>query len=304
MHLNREYVRKGEIEVNKLFVSESVLEPVLKLQSDIPENISMLKQMLDENEPEIEMGNHCTLPYTCDFYKYCTSQLPLIEEVDIILNSTPEIMENEVRNFVEMIQYSICHLDFETIMPAIPMFDESRPYQQIPFQYSIHFQKNNDSEIKHTAYLADNDLHVDPRKNLILQLINETKEAKTIFVYNIVFERTRINEMSRDFPEYSNILQNINERLVDLIIPFRKKYYRTETMEGSSSIKKVLPALCPELSYNDLEIGNGMVASNSFLDMYFCDDDTLIEKTRENLLKYCHLDTLAMVKIFEVLQKV
>jgi hypothetical protein len=110
--------------------------------------------------------------------------------------------------------------------------------------------------------------------------------------------------MIRDFPEFRNDLQQINDRMVDLIIPFRKHYYRTETMMGSSSIKKVLPALCPEFSYNNLEISNGMEASNSFLDLYYCEDYEEIAKVRENLLKYCHLDTLAMVKIFEILENV
>ena len=96
----------------------------------------------------------------------------------------------------------------------------------------------------------------------------------------------------------------ISEKLVDLIIPFKQKFYRTETMGGSSSIKKVLPALHPEFSYAELAIGDGMTASNAFLDLYFCDDEEIITSTRENLLKYCHLDTLAMVKIFDVLEKI
>ena len=108
--------------------------------------------------------------------------------------------------------------------------------------------------------------------------------------------------MLRDFPDYAKDLESINERLVDLIIPFKKRFYRTETMEGSSSIKKVLPALCPEFSYNDLEIGNGMAASNAFFNLYYCNDKELIRKILEYLLKYCYLDTLAMVKIFEVLK--
>jgi hypothetical protein len=116
-------------------------------------------------------------------------------------------------------------------------------------------------EIKHYSYLAESDPATDPRKALIKQMITQTKSAKTIFVYNIAFERTRINEMIRDFPEYAHELHSIVNKLVDLIIPFRRKYYRTETMEGSASIKKVLPALYPELSYDDLEIGDGMTAS-------------------------------------------
>ena len=94
--------------------------------------------------------------------------------------------------------------------------------------------------------------------------------------------------MIRDFPEYAIELQHVIDRLVDLIIPFRKKYYRTETMEGKYSIKKVLPALCPELSYGDLEIGDGMTTSNSSLELYSCDNSEYIATTRDNLLKYCH----------------
>jgi hypothetical protein len=117
------------------------------------------------------------------------------------------------------------------------------------------------------------------------------------------FERGRIEEMIRDFPQYAVGLQTIIDRMHDLIIPFRCDIYRTETMEGSSSIKKVLPALCPDFSYDELEIGDGMSASNAFLDLYYCDDPDTIEQTRRHLMDYCHLDTLAMVKILEVLYK-
>lgn len=307
MHLNGDYVRRGEIEVRKLFVIDNgaVQIKIESLQSEIESDIKLLSAIEKDNiEPIVEMGSQCTSPYSCDFYDYCNSLRPFVEEENIELSSIPEVQQNEVKLFVNSIQYPLCHLDFETIMPAIPMFDESRPYQQIPFQYSLHSQETKDSEIKHDYFLAENNLNLDPRKALIEQMIAQTKNANTIFVYYAPFERGRINEMIKDFPEHTKELESIKERLVDLIIPFKQKFYRTATMEGSSSIKKVLPALCPELSYKELEIGNGMAASNAFLDLYYCEDKNLIEKTRENLLKYCHLDTLAMVKIFEVLQKV
>lgn len=304
MHLNREYVRRGDIEVNKLFIPENVLNQILPMQQEIPVNILDLQQMLKNIEPNIEIGAYCTSPYLCDFYDYCSKLVPAVEEEIIELSSKPEILQNDVKAFVEKIQYPLCHLDFETIMPAIPMFNESRPYQQIPFQYSLHFQDVKDGNIKHHSYLAESNLNIDPRIGLIEQMIEQTKDAKTILVYSIIFERTRVKEMIRDFPQYEIELQEIIDKMNDLIIPFKQKYYRTETMEGSSSIKKVLPALCPGLSYKELEIGNGMAASNSFLNLYFCDDEEIKNKTRENLLIYCHLDTLAMVKIFDVLKKV
>ena len=303
MHFNRDYVRHGDLEIDKLFLPENVREPILQLQADIPGNIKSLLQTLKEPEPEIAMGKQCISPYECDFTNYCLELWPQEKET-VELSNKAEVMQNEIREFVANVEYPLCYLDFETLMPGVPMFDESRPYQQIPFQYSLHVQNEKDGEIRHCSYLAENNLNIDPRKNLIPQLIWETQNAKTIFVYNIAFERTRINEMIRDFTRYASELEHINERLVDLIIPFRKGYYSMESMEGSSSIKKVLPALCPELSYEELEIRDGMTASNTFLDMYYCDDRERVSQTREHLLTYCHLDTLAMVKIFEVLKKV
>lgn len=299
MHFNRDYIKRGELQVKKLFIADSIINGVIELQSTIQSKIPELFALLEGPEPLIEMGKHCKSPYLCDFAEYCVSLLPKPEHVE--LSSQPQVNSNEIRKYVSSIEYPICHLDFETIMPGVPIFDESRPYQQIPFQYSIHFQESSDSEVIHFEYLAPSDLSIDPRPKLIEKMIEDTKNAKTIFVYSIAFERTRINEMIRDFPQHEEQLETINNRMVDLIIPFKKGYYRADSMENSSSIKKVLPALCPELSYGDLEIGDGMTASNAFLDLYNCNDEVTKEQVRQNLLKYCGLDTLAMVKILEVL---
>jgi len=301
MHFNRDYVRHGEIVVRDLFLPESILQGVLDYQPEIKTKIPELLQMLKGDEPCIAMGDQCENPYHCDFYEYCSRLLPAVEEEPVELSSTPEIQEEELKEFIDGLQYPLYYLDFETIMPGVPMLNESRPYQQLPFQYSLHHQDTKGGELKHDFYLACNDLTIDPREALIKQLIEQTRPAKTILVYHIVFERTRVSEMQRDFPQYAQELQHIIDRMDDLIIPFRQGFYRTETMNGSSSIKQVLPALCPELTYDDLEIGEGMAASNAFLDLYYCIDEELKLQIRENLLKYCHLDTLAMVKILEIL---
>lgn len=304
MHFNREYVRKGAIDVQQLFLPESVLLDVLALQAEIPAQLAELEAILKGEELQIEMGEQCKKPYLCDYYTYCMGLIPQQEKEIAILSNEPEVNTNQVRNFVNNVSYPICHLDFETIMPGIPLFDASRPYQQIPFQYSLHCQETEEGEIKHSAYLAESDISIDPRLGLIRQLIKETADANTIFVYNIAFERTRLNEMKRDFPLYANELDSIIERLTDLIIPFRKKFYRTESMQSFYSIKVVLPILCPELSYHSLEISDGMSASNAFLELYYANDKEHIVKVRDELLKYCHLDTLAMVKIWKVLKNV
>lgn len=303
MHLNSSYVRRGELDVKQLFLPESVMGQILPMQQDIATNLLMLREMVGKDEPDIQMGAQCSSPYACDFQAYCSRLVPSVEQEIKVLSSIPEVRKAEVKAFVGKVRYPLHHLDFETIMPAVPMFDESRPYQAIPFQFSLHCQETDRGEIKHFAYLAESNPAIDPRIGLIEQMIEQTKNAITIFMYS-PYERTMINQMKRDFPEYADELQLIVDKLVDLIVPFRKKHYKTETMEGKSSIKKVLPAICPELSYSDLEIGDGMSASNSFLELYSCNDAEVISSTRENLLKYCHLDTLAMVKVFEVLQVV
>lgn len=304
MHFNREYVRRGEVDVHQLFLPESVLPEVQALQPNIPSQLAELETILKGEEPQIAMGEQCQKPYLCDYYNYCMRLMLPQKKENSILSDEPEVNTDEVQNFVNSVSYPICYLDFETIMPGIPLFDESRPYQQIPFQYSLHYQENQEAEIKHSAYLAESDINIDPRIGLMQQLIKETVNAKTIFVYNIAFERTRLNEMKRDFPLYANELNSIIERLTDLIIPFRKKFYRTESMQSSYSIKVVLPILCPELSYHSLEISDGISASNAFLELYYTNDLEHKVKIRDELLKYCHLDTLAMVKIWEVLKNV
>ena len=305
MHFDRDYVRHGDIEVQKLFKHGSVLKHILPLQENIGSDLKKLKEMLKADEPVVEMGTHCHSPYSCDFAEYCKKLLPPVEsEETAALSNEPEIQVQQIRNFVSRLKYPLCHLDFETLQPGVPMFDESSPYQQIAFQYSIHIQVEKGGPIMHREYLAENNPDIDPRIGLIQQMIKDTKSAATILTYNQGFEGSIIRQMKVNFPMYAQQLQSILDRMDDLMIPFRSKHYKTESMEGRWSIKIVLPTLCPELSYKDLDIGDGMAARNAFVELYHCSDPDTIAKTRENLLKYCGLDTWAMVKVLEVLEGV
>jgi hypothetical protein len=303
MHFNRDYVRRGPIEVGQLFLPENILSEVNSLLPGIKTTIAELQVMLKGSEPQIAMGPQCEKPYHCDFFEYCSALLPPVSEVPLSLSSEALIDKEHLKEFLSHLQYPLYFLDFETIMPGIPLFDESRPYQQLPFQYSLHHQDIKDGTLYHYSYLSESRLDLDPRPQLIEQLISHCAPAACILAYHLPFERQRIEEMKRDFPQYADGLQSIIVKMNDLIIPFKRDIYRTETMEGSSSIKKVLPALCPEFSYDELEIGDGMAASNAFLDLFYCDDTTTIQQTRQHLLDYCHLDTMAMAKILEVLYR-
>ena len=221
---------------------------------------------------------------------------PLLQ-VQSEVNGTTHIDIEEIRNFTNGLIYPLYFLDFETIGPAVPKYNGSRPYQQLVFQYSLHIQETLTSVIEHREYLADPTK--DPRIGFIEQLIQDCGTSGDILVYNIGFERGKLNDLIEAFPNYSIQLRGVINRLKDLMIPFQQKWYYKPEMKGSYSIKNVLPALVPELSYNDLEIKEGGTASNTFLSMVNGSFEGNTEEAREQLLEYCKRDTFAMVKIIE-----
>jgi hypothetical protein len=142
----------------------------------------------------------------------------------------------------------------------------------------------------------------DPREEFIEKLLDATKLSGKIIVYNKSFEIARLNEIARDFPKYENDIEELIDKIIDIMIPFQKKWYYSPEMQGSYSIKAVLPALVPELNYNDLEISDGGTASLEYENLLKETDEFRIEQIRNNLLKYCKLDTFALIKIYEHLK--
>ena len=342
VHINNQYFRDGELDVHQLFTIESVYAQVLEYLPKIPNEVRRLKSVIEYSEiPNIDIGPHCSEPYDCDFKGTCWKHVPeysvfnisrltkdkkfdlynqgviTLDQIDIgqtdlnpnqvlqvqsEVDGTTYFDKNEIGNFTNGLSYPLYFLDFETIGPAVPIYQGSRPFQQLVFQYSLHIQETLSSEIIHREYLA-NPIE-DPRIGFIEQLITDCGDIGDVIVYNIGFERGKLNDLIDVFPEYSNELRGIVNRLKDLMIPFQQKWYCTPEMRGSYSIKYVLPALVPKLSYNDLDIKEGGTASNTFLSMVNKSFEGDVEETRRQLLEYCKLDTYAMVKILEKLLKV
>ena len=299
MHLNNEYVRYGELDLQQLFTPASVLETVKNKQAEIAEKILDLKIMLKSKQyPDITMGAQCNNPYACDFIGHCSKGITTIEPD----YGQPKIDKEAIQVFLDTLEYPLYYLDFETWMAPVPEQDGYWAYRQIPFQFSLHIQDNPDAELRHLEYLAEN-----RHSNLLAfteQLIKALGTAGSIMVYNKAFENTRLRELKEQFQEHENAITALQERIIDLITPFRKKQYYLPEMEGSYSIKQVLPALFPELSYDQLKIGNGIDASATFYNLDKVTDAAEVASTRKALLEYCKLDTLAMVKILEVLNTV
>ena len=339
IHIDNNYVRDGALDLDQLFHSVSVVNQAENNNDYVKNKLLDLHTTLSKDSvPNIDIGTHCSYPYDCNFKSHCWKHIPeysifdlsrlnkkikwrlyngrYIEikdlptdtklsdnqkiEIDSYINQKEIINKSKIREFVKSLSNNIYHLDFETYQSAVPPFNGLKPYQQIPFQYSAHYENNG--TIEHCEFLADPSK--DSREAFAKALINDMNKEGDILVYNIGFERGRLNELIRILPKYQAQLEAIIDRMKDLMIPFKEKWYYVPAMKGSYSIKYVLPALVPSLSYDNLEINNGSSASSTYANLHTLSNLDQINQTRKNLLEYCKLDTFAMVKILEVLRSV
>jgi hypothetical protein len=338
VHLNNQYSRIGDLNLQALFTIDDVSDFTVNRQASIPDQLAAMRHALYGEEPQIDIGPYCSDPYECDFKSYCWQHIPecsifdinnlranrkfalyhggalhftdipadfkLSEkmqiQVETELSGNQHINKERIREFLGTITEPVGFMDFETFQEAVPSFDNQRPYQMIPFQYSLHiFTKG---ELAHHEFLGQAGL--DPRRKFIEQLIRDTESCATILVYNQSFEESRLKDLALVFPQYTDEIGTIINRLVDLMVPFRQKDYYVKEMCGSHSIKYVLPALVPDLCYDNLAIGDGETAMLAYAQLNRMDNMFEIADIRKNLLDYCRLDTLAMVRIWEKLQEV
>jgi hypothetical protein len=331
VHINNQYVRQGEIDVQQLFAREGVLEGALLRQDRLPQIIADLRSALQNGEPQIDIGPHCNDPYECDFIPYCWrhipensifdlrgngvkkwglyergiirfDQIPLDElnknqrhQVEATLNRQDLINPQAVATFLDTLWYPLYHLDFETFNTAIPKYDGIRPYQQVPFQYSLHVQLEAGAEPQHFEFLVEP--NIDPRRQLIEQLLDLIPEDTCVLTYNQTFEKGILRDLANLFPDLAEEINKRLENVRDLMVPFRKRDVYRRQMRGSYSIKEVLPAMVPELSYKGMVIADGMAALQAYHDMCAMEAGEGLNRLRRAMLEYCRLDTLAMVRI-------
>jgi hypothetical protein len=216
-----------------------------------------------------------------------------------IRTKSPQIDATEIRSAFDSLEWPIGYLDFETLMTAVPLYPDVAPHEQLVTQYSLHVERSSGSELAQREYLADHAR--DCREELVARLIRDTAECRTIVVYSS-FEETQIRGLASLLPTYATNLADLEAKLFDLEPVVRRGLVHPE-FRGRSSIKVVLPVLAPDLSYTDLEIGDGGSAVAAFAKLAAgkaTDED--IQAVRGALLEYCKLDTLAMVRMLRALQ--
>jgi hypothetical protein len=335
VHLNKEYVKDGAISLPELFVVEDITEDVLDVRDEVI-NLRREAFMVSKTE-DVEDTLACIRPKSCPCISVCHPKLPdySIYDINRITGSESKVRqlesmgivdvydvpddfelsdkqrfqvqvaksketyidEDEIKDMFDDLEYPLYFLDYETFNPAIPLFDGYSPFDHITFQYSLHVL-TQDGNLEHFEYLHTK--KTDPIPHLLDSLREHIDDEGSIVVWNKSFEGTRNRDMGRVYPEYEDFCEGMNDRLFDLMDVFKENLYDDPKFKGSYSIKSVLPVLVPDLSYENLDIRNGAMAMASWYDFVF--KDRKDEKVIDDLLKYCKLDTLAMVRVFEELK--
>ncbi|MDD3149363.1 MAG: DUF2779 domain-containing protein [Candidatus Gastranaerophilales bacterium] len=342
VYVNNKYIRSGDIDPDNFLYCTEVTAEVEDLIDEVGMDIQLAHKVLDnEGEPEVMILKQCHSPYDCGFKDYCWKHIPedsiydisgslsreklefLISKGIIKIKDIPAGMVTKpnglrhlkavktekvfidakaIKNELSELQYPLYFLDYETFGPAAPLFDGYRPYQRIVFQYSLHVKKSPEAKLEHYEYLCRE--IKDPTSELAESLRGVAGQEGSFISWNKSFEMGCNNEMGARCDQYVDFLNSINDRMYDLMQPFKKGYYVHKDFKGSASLKKVLPVLVPELSYKALNIQEGGAASESWLKVA---NPELPQAERnqlaQDMLAYCRLDTLAMVEILEVLNK-
>ncbi|MBO7433298.1 MAG: DUF2779 domain-containing protein, partial [Salinivirgaceae bacterium] len=338
VHINNMYVFDGNLDVTKLFVVEDVAEQMENEYVKVPNLLpAALKILASDQEPIKDIDEKC---WGCEFWGYCAKHVPTPSVFDLYNMRTSKKLEfyreglisyedlqkakcidNPIRimqlegalqgktfinkkgisDFLKTLSYPLYFLDFETMQQVIPDIIGTRPYQQITFQYSLHYIETEGGELKHKEFLAESGKN--PLRDIAEQLCRDIPKNVCTMAYNKAFECTRIRELADLFPDLSEHLLNIKNHIVDLLVPFQQGNYYVKEMGGSFSIKSVLPALFPDdpsLNYHNLDerVQNGGDAMTIFPKIKDMPPEEQ-EATRKALLEYCKLDTLAMVKIWQ-----
>ncbi len=339
MHIDNSYVRKKRVVPKKLFKLVDVTDEILTYQSIVKQKSARFNTVIThKEEPRIPISEHCFSPFECDYMPLCWKDVPeysifniyrkkqafgICDElssyeikdipadylpkgnkaIDVIsFQEDKEYIDQEaIKQWLDGLKYPLYFLDYETITYAIPLFEFTSPYQQIPFQFSLHVQRSPNAELEHFEFIHKE--CSDPREHFTEALTRLCGKSGSIIVYNQAFEMTRNRELAEFLPNYAKKLHSINERVVDLMIPFRKRWLYSPKQKSSASIKYVLPAFT-ELSYANMAIANGqdaMDAYTAFAKGIYPPQE--LPALWNNLSKYCELDTLAMVELLNVLRE-
>lgn len=339
MLIDPDFTRQGPVDAQKYFKLHNVTADILKRQAAIPANVARLGAAMDPKKPPVEaIGSRCNVPFECNYKATCWKGAPVysifnalsgkdandlyaktgsLDVKDVPVNLLPtkdaklaEITAHragrehvnvpELQKFIGRLEYPLYYLDYETAMGVIPVYDGTKPLQQVPFQFSLHIQDTPGGPLRHHAYIHKD--RGDPREAFAKELIKVCGNKGSVVVYFQDFEEGRNKETAAALPQHAAALNAISARMVDLFEPFNNRWLYSPDQKGSVSIKKVLDAFTP-LNYNTMNIPNGEIAQKRYMDFVngITTDAVELQQLWKDLDDYCALDTIAMVKLVDVL---
>jgi predicted RecB family nuclease len=338
MHVNRNYVfQGGSIDVRQFFRIRNLTRRVKRLQPKLTFQLRAEFTVLNMLKvPDLPPGSHCTDPVTCEFFDRCNPPRPddhvgylpriqasAVEELkEIGVESIRDIpndfplnerqrractslqtgecwFSSDLSEELKGLKYPLFFMDFESVNPAIPRFPGMRPYDQLPFQWSVHVLGEPGAEPEHHESLAMDT--IDPRREFIASLCSVLGKSGSILVYS-GFESQRLSDLAAWMPEFAGRVKRIQRRLWDLLPVIRNHVYHPR-FAGSFSLKYVLPALVPDMSYAGMEVADGTDAGLAWESLTRGGlDQTERDRTKRALLEYCGQDTLAMIRLLEKLR--
>ncbi len=341
LYINKEYQRKGDLQLERFFLTKEVSEYCKEQTEDIQTKVLDLKEALKlESIPEVSIGEHCSSPYPCDFMGYCWKNVPKDSVFNIMganrselflmynagIQSIRDIENEEVYNreqriqiwsyknkkafaskkgisdFFDTLTYPLYFLDIEICMPALPEFEGNFPYQHIPYQYSLHCKQSADAELTHIDFLAEG--MGNPSPQFLEHFLANIGDKGSILIFDDSAERRVLNQLVKEMPERKAEMDNVLKRFVDITQVFMKRHYYNPLMKGSLSLKNILPALLPGIDYSQLAISNGITALAAFDKLRNPQADLFeTDELRKNLLEYCKMDTYAVAMITEKLRE-
>ena len=338
LHINSDYVLEDKLNLAQLFMIEEVAARIAKRREDVRQLREAAWQVTQMDAPLPEFA--CTNPTTCPCPSLCHPKLPdhpiydlprigrkaaelrnqgivdirdippdfplnakQTQHVQVVRSGQAQVDKAAIRKWLAGLNYPLYFLDYETFAPALPLFPGYRPYEQIVFQYSLYTLDNPGAEPEHQACLIT--AREDPEPLLAADLVRHLRPEGAVLVWYAPFEKGRNTGLARHCPELADDLLGINDRIQDLMLPFSSGWYTHPDFHGSASLKAVLPVLCPELDYADLQIRDGQQAMLTWYRLQQGEISPEEEtEIREAMLAYCQRDTYGMVAIWNHLRRI
>lgn len=338
VHLNKEYIRLGDLDVHSLFTIDDVSDKVIERMPEVEKNMLLAREYLNQEKEPVgnceclykSRRNHCTTfhhtnshvpTYSIHDISYISAKKieflvekgildinDITDDIDLTDRQKNQIISHQrqkpmidteaIKEVLDTLKFPLYFLDYEAYAPAIPMFSGYSPYKRIPFQFSLHILKTPDSKPEHIEFLHD-DL-TDPTEKVAKLLSDNILPNGSVIAWHMSYEAGTNKEIGARWPAYAKVFERINSNLHDLKEIFSKQLYIHPDFKGKASIKKVLPVISPNLQYSDIEIHEGGQAVDAWLTMVSPETPQYEkEEINKNLKTYCGLDTYAMYAIWK-----